>query len=161
VARKARKASEVLLLALCREPKTNAEGRTDHGSGVAAGRPRGRQESTGWQPWDETCTDEMGIKGLRAALKECQLVDGHIKDWAGKTVVVDGYAWLHKVGSLAWRVDLAMITSRLLPPSFSSCCSTFDRGASPTLFDCDLLTASDLNAGGLLVRYSSLHGRGD
>jgi len=39
----------------------------------------------------------MGIKGLRAALKECQLIDGHIKDWSGKKVVVDGFAWLHKV----------------------------------------------------------------
>jgi hypothetical protein len=74
----------------------------------------------------------MGIKGLRAALKECQLVDGHIRDWAGKTVVVDGYAWLHKVGSLAWRVDIAVTTMRLMPPSFSYCCSTFNHPVLPS-----------------------------
>ena len=38
----------------------------------------------------------MGIKGLHKALEEYS-TEGHVKDFAGNRVAVDGYAWLHKV----------------------------------------------------------------
>eukprot|EP00960_Hanusia_phi_P015588 459346-Hanusia_phi.AAC.1 len=37
----------------------------------------------------------MGIKGLRNAVS-AHMRDGHVKEMAGKTVVCDGHAWLHK-----------------------------------------------------------------
>ncbi|KAF8472832.1 PIN domain-like protein [Kalaharituber pfeilii] len=48
----------------------------------------------------------MGISGLLPALKSIQK-ERHIKHWAGKTVAVDGYGWLHR-GTISCAVELAL-----------------------------------------------------
>ncbi|GAA6007840.1 hypothetical protein JCM10207_004895 [Rhodosporidiobolus poonsookiae] len=48
----------------------------------------------------------MGIGGLLPLLKEIQK-PCHVKDWAGKTVAVDAYVWLHR-GAYGCAEDLAL-----------------------------------------------------
>ncbi|EKX37213.1 hypothetical protein GUITHDRAFT_40221, partial [Guillardia theta CCMP2712] len=48
----------------------------------------------------------MGIKGLRQAVA-AHMREGHVKEIAGKTVVCDGHAWLHKA-AFGCAFDIAM-----------------------------------------------------
>ncbi|GAA5848484.1 hypothetical protein JCM9279_006579 [Rhodotorula babjevae] len=48
----------------------------------------------------------MGIGGLLPLLKEIQHT-AHVREWAGKTVAVDGYVWLHR-GAYGCAEDLAL-----------------------------------------------------
>ena len=49
----------------------------------------------------------MGIKGLRNALSQNQVRQAHISELAGKKVVCDGFAWLHK-GAFGCAMQLAL-----------------------------------------------------
>ncbi len=48
----------------------------------------------------------MGIKGLRKSLSNNQLREGHVKEFAGKRVACDGFAWLQK-GAFGCALQLA------------------------------------------------------
>lgn len=48
----------------------------------------------------------MGISGLLPLLKSIQK-SAHIKSFAGQTVAIDAYGWLHR-GTIACAVDLAL-----------------------------------------------------